>query len=181
MTQMDQPAYWVYTTCTRMLTSTKLTIAMATTLRRSSRLLSATTVADATSSAKDSSSGSRPRVKRPRIAIEDNELSSGEDASLKPIKKRANKSARVATARPEAGLSVERQQANLNMSKTNKKGERVIEYSTSDFPQRPNSLWKIGPHVSAAGGVENAILNAASIGYVANIQGVPQAFDAYAA
>lgn len=32
------------------------------------------------------------------------------------------------------------------------------------FPVRTVSPWKFGPHVSAAGGVENAVLNAAKIG-----------------
>ncbi|KAL4064200.1 xylose isomerase-like protein [Scleroderma yunnanense] len=32
------------------------------------------------------------------------------------------------------------------------------------FPMRVNSPWKVGAHVSAAGGVENAVLNAARIG-----------------
>ena len=35
-----------------------------------------------------------------------------------------------------------------------------------DFTPRAENAWKIGPHVSAAGGVENAVLNAASVGYV---------------
>ncbi|KAG5637637.1 hypothetical protein H0H81_003862 [Sphagnurus paluster] len=34
----------------------------------------------------------------------------------------------------------------------------------SDLPKRISSAWKVGAHVSAAGGVENAILNAAKIG-----------------
>ncbi|KAJ7684281.1 xylose isomerase-like protein [Mycena polygramma] len=32
------------------------------------------------------------------------------------------------------------------------------------YGERPTSLWKVGAHVSAAGGIENAIINAASIG-----------------
>lgn len=35
-----------------------------------------------------------------------------------------------------------------------------------DYPDRIAIDWKVGAHVSAAGGVENAILNAASIGFV---------------
>ena len=35
---------------------------------------------------------------------------------------------------------------------------------TEVFPARVTSPWKIGAHVSAAGGVENAVLNAARIG-----------------
>lgn len=33
-----------------------------------------------------------------------------------------------------------------------------------DFSSRAKSQWKIGPHVSAAGGVENTIINAAKVG-----------------
>lgn len=33
------------------------------------------------------------------------------------------------------------------------------------LPQRVSSNWKVGAHVSAAGGVENAVMNAAKIGY----------------
>ncbi|KAG1827636.1 xylose isomerase-like protein [Suillus subaureus] len=35
---------------------------------------------------------------------------------------------------------------------------------TEDFPVRVSSPWKIGAHVSAAGGVENAVRNAAMVG-----------------
>ena len=46
-----------------------------------------------------------------------------------------------------------------------KKVKQVVEPNPSDYPTRVDTLWKIGAHVSAAGGVENAILNAAAIGY----------------
>lgn len=38
------------------------------------------------------------------------------------------------------------------------------EPPTEDFPVRVSSPWKIGAHVSAAGGVENAVRNAAMVG-----------------
>lgn len=34
------------------------------------------------------------------------------------------------------------------------------------FLPRVNSPWKVGAHVSAAGGIENAVVNAVSIGFV---------------
>jgi len=37
---------------------------------------------------------------------------------------------------------------------------------TETFLPRVNSRWKVGAHVSAAGGIENAVINAASIGFV---------------
>lgn len=36
----------------------------------------------------------------------------------------------------------------------------------SDFAPRVSSSWKVGAHVSAAGGVENTIVNAARVRYV---------------
>ncbi|THH13835.1 hypothetical protein EW146_g6435 [Bondarzewia mesenterica] len=53
---------------------------------------------------------------------------------------------------------------------TSKKGKDRAEpseslvHSPQDYPQRAKTPWKVGAHVSAAGGVENAILNAASLG-----------------
>ena len=46
-----------------------------------------------------------------------------------------------------------------------KKVKQIVEPIPSDYPTRVDTPWKIGAHVSAAGGVENAILNAAAIGY----------------
>lgn len=45
------------------------------------------------------------------------------------------------------------------------KGKDTGDIDTDEYPERVTSLWKIGAHVSAAGGVENSITNAASIGY----------------
>jgi len=42
----------------------------------------------------------------------------------------------------------------------NKKGKA----KSDDLPQRVSSPWKVGAHVSSAGGVENSIVNAATIG-----------------
>lgn len=53
--------------------------------------------------------------------------------------------------------------ANVKPKKQRKK-KAVNPLKPSDFPPRVVSLWKVGAHVSAAGGVENAIANAAAIG-----------------
>ena len=50
--------------------------------------------------------------------------------------------------------------------KTARKKKQISEPTLGDFPARMTNRWKIGPHVSSAGGVENAIVNAASVGYV---------------
>lgn len=44
--------------------------------------------------------------------------------------------------------------------------EKAIEAEPLSNPERIRSLWKVGAHVSAAGGVENSILNAVAIGWV---------------
>ncbi|OSC97930.1 AP endonuclease [Trametes coccinea BRFM310] len=56
-----------------------------------------------------------------------------------------------------------------NAPKPTKKTRRtrtveVHERKPEDFVVRASNTWKIGPHVSAAGGIENAIINAASVG-----------------
>lgn len=45
-----------------------------------------------------------------------------------------------------------------------KRKKTVDEPLTEDFPVRVSSPWKVGAHVSAAGGVENSVLNAAMVG-----------------
>ncbi|KZS91029.1 AP endonuclease [Sistotremastrum niveocremeum HHB9708] len=51
-------------------------------------------------------------------------------------------------------------------TKTRKKTARTKEIplpSPCAYPPRPTNEWKIGAHISAAGGVENAILNASTV------------------
>ena len=45
-----------------------------------------------------------------------------------------------------------------------KRGGRKKAEDNAPLPPRANSAWKIGAHVSAAGGPQNAVLNAAKIG-----------------
>ena len=46
-----------------------------------------------------------------------------------------------------------------------KKGS-PLDVSPTDFPPRSDLEWKIGAHISAAGGVEESITNGAKIGFV---------------
>jgi AP endonuclease 1 len=43
------------------------------------------------------------------------------------------------------------------------KAKAVEEPKPEDYPKRVENEWKLGAHVSSAGGVENAVLNAASV------------------
>ncbi|KZV71947.1 AP endonuclease [Peniophora sp. CONT] len=54
--------------------------------------------------------------------------------------------------------------AEVKKQKARKKVQLQTDPAT--YAPRVQSSWKIGAHVSAAGGVENAVLNAASIGYL---------------
>jgi AP endonuclease-1 len=55
-----------------------------------------------------------------------------------------------------------------------KKGSEPDE-SPANFPPRSDLEWKIGAHISAAGGVEESIINGAKIGFVV----YSMAFDDY--
>ncbi|KAL0063477.1 DNA-(apurinic or apyrimidinic site) lyase [Marasmius tenuissimus] len=55
--------------------------------------------------------------------------------------------------------------SNVNMKAKGKgKAKKSQEVDLASLPVRTKSLWKVGAHVSAAGGVENSLLNAAKIG-----------------
>ena len=70
----------------------------------------------------------------------------------------------LSDAEASTEVAVTAEKAKEKKSRT-KKVKQAIEPSPSDYPTRVDTPWKIGAHVSAAGGVENAILNAAAIGY----------------
>lgn len=67
--------------------------------------------------------------------------------------------------------SLKREASSFSVPK-NRKRKAEISYQPADFPSRPESEWRIGPHVSSAGGVENTIINAASIGSVATYHSI---------
>ncbi|KAI9057687.1 AP endonuclease [Trametes sanguinea] len=61
--------------------------------------------------------------------------------------------------------AVDEENAPKATKKTRRKGKvEGPDHKPEDFVVRAYNAWKIGPHVSAAGGVENAIINAASVG-----------------
>ena len=53
------------------------------------------------------------------------------------------------------------------VTKKTRKKKSLSVPDPKDFPRVQNE-WKFGAHVSAAGGVENAVFRAAEIGYVAS-------------
>lgn len=56
--------------------------------------------------------------------------------------------------------------ANTKKAKPNKsKTKKAFSPQPEDYPKRVSNDWKIGAHVSAAGGVEMSIPNAAAVGY----------------
>jgi len=71
-----------------------------------------------------------------------------------------------------AGVNIESQSTLVEESsvtaKSAPRGRRkkkaAVEPSPADYPPRKSRDWKVGAHISAAGGIENAVLNAAKIG-----------------
>ncbi|KAM5542445.1 hypothetical protein V8D89_003904 [Ganoderma adspersum] len=118
-------------------------------LRRSSRI--ATTISTATKQAARSAaitaaasplsslspdSGDKPRpTKRKRDHVKSETASEGEDESASKAQKR-----------------------------TRRRKSPPPEPTPDDFAPRVANRWKIGPHVSSSGGVENSVINAAAVG-----------------
>lgn len=77
---------------------------------------------------------------------------------------------KVSSMKIKAGSSVvgESQTTAVEEAKETKKGVRrkknAAEPTPGDFPPRVSREWKVGAHISAAGGIEQAITNAAKIG-----------------
>ncbi|KAG1725718.1 xylose isomerase-like protein [Suillus paluster] len=80
------------------------------------------------------------------------------DTRLKSTSSKRKKAAPVDQSDQSENVLVTKKPARKMRKKTNQ------EPSTEDFPVRVSSPWKIGAHVSAAGGVENAVRNAAMVG-----------------
>jgi AP endonuclease-1 len=51
-----------------------------------------------------------------------------------------------------------------------RKRKKTPEIDAGYSLDRLDTPWKIGAHVSAAGGVENSVVNASSIGYLASMK-----------
>jgi AP endonuclease 1 len=70
-----------------------------------------------------------------------------------------------------AGVTIESQatlveapSATVKAPKGGRKKKVAAEPSPADYPPRTSRDWKVGAHISAAGGIENAVGNAAKIG-----------------
>lgn len=64
----------------------------------------------------------------------------------------------------EATITISSKAKSSKKTVRKKKVKEVVEPDPADYPSRVETPWKIGAHVSAAGGIENAIINAAEIG-----------------
>jgi AP endonuclease 1 len=58
------------------------------------------------------------------------------------------------------------EKVSTKVTKMAKKKSSTTEPNPKDYPPRKSCEWKVGAHISAAGGIENAIANAANIGSV---------------
>ncbi|KAH9832888.1 AP endonuclease [Rhodofomes roseus] len=137
-------------------------------LRRSARLVTSNSVSITHTSVPTTNHRSE------RDLSELSELDSEPELSPRPVK-RARKATASAAANGASQLQGSSQDtlATLPVNiepteptkkpRTRRKGPPP-EPKPEDFMARTTNRWKVGPHVSAAGGVENAIVNAASVG-----------------
>ena len=143
-------------------------------LRRSSRILSATTPQRAAATAVGESgtaaaavATSMARTRQSRDAhtgVKRSKRVASDEITTRQPRKRARNASEYSSELTDLPDEPDKH-APLKVKKARKKAG-AVEYTVDDFPKRSQSLWRIGPHVSAAGGVENSVLNAASIGYV---------------
>ena len=89
-------------------------------------------------------------------------LSPDSDEHVRPAKRQKVE----AKARLNAEATVEEELEPKAKKRASKKKGPPPEPKPEDFVQRVANPWKIGPHVSSGGGVENSIVNAAAVGYV---------------
>ncbi|KAJ4500320.1 xylose isomerase-like protein, partial [Lentinula lateritia] len=94
----------------------------------------------------------------------------GEEGVILRRSARATKNAKVIVFEDPASEEVAIKAVQVNSEFTESSKKEKFKASTRDIidlpslPQRVSSNWKVGAHVSAAGGVENAVMNAAKIG-----------------
>lgn len=124
-------------------------------LRRSARLVSAPSVS------------SKNRKVCAKAAQYHSEGQVTEDNPRPTKRARKEKASAVPKSSPEErGLEhVDADSTELAQKLRRRKKAETIEPKPEDFPSRVVNPWKVGPHVSSAGGVENAIVNAATVGY----------------
>ncbi|TCD66811.1 hypothetical protein EIP91_000947 [Steccherinum ochraceum] len=138
-------------------------------LRRSSRLASTTVlthtaVIASVSESKDTTLVASASVSRTTAKTKRSRKSLSEERTT-PVKRPSDATEqRVGDGDEGRGRDAE-EGPTKKKRRTGKKA--VVEYKPDDFPARSDIRWKVGPHVSAAGGVENTVINAASIGATA--------------
>ena len=141
-----------------------LASAMTTTLRRSSRLVASTSSVTTVAVAVAAKSGTRTKQARnahTESATRPDITDKKADGTRKRARNPSPDSSDLTDLSEDAAEA-----ASAKKPKKAQKKTTAVEYTPADFPTRSEAPWKIGPHVSAAGGVENTVLNAASIGYV---------------
>ncbi|EPQ57706.1 AP endonuclease [Gloeophyllum trabeum ATCC 11539] len=153
-------------------------------LRRSTRLVAAAITQTV------SHSPTPPSAPLRRVRTVSKSTAVAEDRRVDGVPRRAAKRAKVEVAEAEEGvngvtaketgsslrkrksekktLPQEDEDTDIQETKRKRKGKKKKaepepEPSLSDFAPRPVSDWKLGAHVSAAGGVENTLVNAARI------------------
>lgn len=105
-------------------------------------------------------------VKLPRSGSPINDV----DVEERPTKRVKVTKAAIIQEDSQASLIANTMELNLTESEPSKAAKRApkkkaaTEPVPEDFPPRKGGNWKVGAHISGAGGIENAVVNAAKIG-----------------
>ncbi|KAF6747645.1 xylose isomerase-like protein [Ephemerocybe angulata] len=127
--------------------------------------MSSTVVASAEAGTSASRGGGKVTTDRVESAF--NEYA--EEYLATPAPKKRKRTSTTAAKSPTPEHDDEHDTQNLlppppTATKRKRTAKKTKEVDTAAFLPRVHSPWKVGAHVSAAGGVENAVLNAAAIG-----------------
>ncbi|KAF8585172.1 AP endonuclease [Ramaria rubella] len=103
------------------------------------------------------------------LTIANTSFISSPDVATSTMTTHPRKRARIAIAGVESEKHASASALHSGVTESNNtrmvsKRKDVEMSRPEDYPKRAQIEWKVGAHVSAAGGVENAIINAASIG-----------------
>lgn len=139
--------------------------ATRTMIRRSARLVStAATYATASTSSKIHVNETTRRIGNPVVQATDCSDSGIRLDANEGVGPTSRKTKRSRVEKDSSISKAETDELHIPAVKRRRK-DHLPSPELVDFPSRTTTPWKIGPHVSSAGGVENAIANAASVGW----------------
>jgi len=111
------------------------------------------------------------KTRRTSSPLSNDDIPARPTKRAKIVKDAESQESQVTLINAVAGVTIESQatlveepSAPAKAPKGGRKKKVAAEPSPADYPSRTSRDWKVGAHISAAGGIENAVVNAAKIG-----------------